>query len=167
MSALKELGGDLWAAEAIDFRSPDPRAILKLGITKKAIATRASRGQSWSLGQLYGIIEPGLIMADHLFQGLRRPMSVNGNSRADETKLVFTWAARRDAQMTRDGELNYVAAPVNAVFFVIASPNGDTSSFPGIFGWIENWGWLQAHPDLPGAPVQYDSRYDSRLWSRR
>lgn len=165
-SVLMDAGGGVWCAEAVDYRSVDPHAVLKLGISKNAILNRARRGQTWALGQLYGVVAPGLIMTDHIFQGLRRPMSVNGDSQADEAKLVFTWAARQDAQMTREGELRFVAAPIETVFFTIASPNGDRNQHPDIFAWIENWGWLQAHSTLSGAPTEYDTRYDARVWTR-
>lgn len=167
---LKSADGGNWVAETIDFRSSDPHAILNLGISKSAITNRAQRGLSWSLGQLYGVVATGLINVEHIFQGLRRRLSVNGDGDADEKKYVFTWSAKRDARLGDDGVLKFFPAPLDdhgreRVFFVIVSPNVQSEKFPDIFGWIEWWGWLPSHAAMRGAPVDYDSRYDSRIWS--
>jgi hypothetical protein len=92
-------------------------------------------------------------------------MCVGENEDADREKLVFTWKARRDAYMTAEGELHYRAAEVDTVFFVLVTPNGRLSEFPDIFGWAEHWGWLPEAANLSGAPVDYQTRYDIRLWT--
>lgn len=165
-SALKTSDGSNWFAETINWSSLDPNSVLKIGVSKASIQAHADRGLTWAIGQLYGVVATGIISAEHIFQGLRRPMSVNGDGAADQRKYVFTWSAHRDAQMSREGELTYHAAPLNSVFFVIVSPNGNQIRHPEIFGWAERWGWLDAHSALRGAPIDYDSRYDVRIWSK-
>ncbi len=164
-SVLKTANGSDWFAETVNWESSDPHSIRKIGVSKSAIQHRADRGQSWELGQLYGVLATGIISATHIFQGLRRPMSVNGDMEADKSKLIFTWVAHRDAQLSREGQISYCAAPLGAVFFVIVSPNLMIDRYPDIYGWAERWGWLEAHSTLRGAPIDFDTRYDTRLWS--
>lgn len=169
-------GGEPWFAETIDWRSTDPNAVLKIGVPKAAIARRAGRGQTWALGQMYGVLATGLINVEHIFEGLRRPMCVENNMSADETKLTFVWTPRHDAKMSADGmAFERVAAPPQSVFFVHVSPNTQLTEFPEIFGWAEHWGWVDLSPSpspalspsLSGAPIDWETRYDRRLWSRR
>jgi hypothetical protein len=165
-SILKNADGSTWYVETINWESSDPHSIRKLGLSKDSISFRAERGLTWALGQLYGVMATGIISVEHIFQGLRRPMSVNGDASADGSKLVFTWAAKRDAKMTVDGGLEFCGAPIKRVFFVIVSPNLMPDRYPDIYGWVERWGWLESHDTLSGAPIAYDSRYDTRVWSR-
>ena len=167
MLPLQKSDGSVWSIETIDWDSPDPHSTRKIGVSKVSVAQRAQRGQSWALGQLYGVASPGLINVNHIFQGLRRPMSVNGDKEADRRKLVFTWRANRDARITREGELVYGGIPVGTVFFVLVSPNDMPDRFPEIFGWAEQWGWLDKHQSVEGAPIDFETRYDSRIWTRQ
>ena len=174
-SIMKVPGGGPWYAETIDWRSSDPHAILKIGVPKAAIARRAGHGQTWALGQLYGVVATGLINVQHVFQGFRRRMCVEDDMAADELKLAFIWTPRHDARMNEDGmDFLRVAAPPGAAFFVHVSPNTQLTEFPEIFGWAEHWGWVDLSPApstplsplLSGAPIDWERRYDRRLWSR-
>jgi hypothetical protein len=165
-----------WYAETIDWRSSDPHAVLKIGIPRTALRKQAERGQAWSLGQMYGVLQTGLINVEHIFQGLRRRMCVEDDMTADAGMYAFIWTPRHDARMTEDGtDYERVAAPPNAAFFVHVSPNRQLIDFPEIFGWAERWGWVDLSPlvspplspPLLGAPIDWQTRYDRRLWSRR
>jgi hypothetical protein len=159
--------GGSWHAETIDWRSSDPHTILRIGVSKKAIENRCQRGQSWALGQMYGVLQPGLIFVEHIFQGFRRPMCVSEDMNADAEKLAFTWKARHDAQMTRGGT-DFVRVPPEpgTVFFVHVSRNAKSGTDGDIFGWAEHWGWVDQSPTLSGAPIDWEIRYDKRIWSK-
>lgn len=167
--------GRPWFAETIDWRSSDPHAVLNIGVPKSAIAKRAGRGQTWALGQMHGVLATGLINTEHIFEGFRRPMFVEDDMSADARKLAFVWTPSHDARMTPDGHgLERVAAPPNCAFFVHVSPNDQLVEFPEIFGWAEHWGWVDlsparsppSSPSVSGAPIDWETRYDRRLWSR-
>jgi hypothetical protein len=164
---LKSVDGANWFAETVNWDSTNPQDVRKIGVAKASIAHNAARGQTWAIGQLYGVLATGLISVQHVFEGLRRPMSVNGDMAADEKKLVLTWAAQRDAQISREGLLTFCAAPLDTVFFVIVSPNTMADRFPEMFGWAERWGWIDRHQSLRGAPRDFETRYDTRLWSNQ
>lgn len=163
---LKKPDGSDWYAETINWMDSDPHSTLRIGVSKERFLDRVRRGLTWEIGQMYGVMETGIILVEHVFQGLGRPMTVNGDPDADQSRLVFTWAAHRDAEIDRDGSLTFHAAPMKSVFFVIVSPNTELVAHPGIYGWAERWGWLDAHATVKGAPVNFESRYDTRLWSR-
>lgn len=121
------------------------------------------------MGQLYGIVCPGLIMTQHVFQGLKRPMLVSDDNSADKAKYAFTWAAKKDARLAGDRfnlTVEQMDAPPGRVFVVYISPNQMLEDYPAIWGWIEHWAWVAAHPDLQGAPIEWDTRYDEKKWSR-
>ena len=121
------------------------------------------------IGQMYGVVGPGLIMAQHVFQGLKRDMLVRDDDHADIKKLAVTWSALRDAVFvgdTFDGKLAYMDAPVGSVFAVYISVNEMLEDYPDIYGWAEHWTWIAADPARPGAPIDSRGRSDCQLWSR-
>jgi len=164
---LKTIDGDIWHCDAPNWNNGDSNKTLRIGISKKGIANRAGRGQLWSLGQLYGVVATGLIFTQHVFQGLRRPMFVEGNKEADEIKQIFTWKAQWDARLLPDAS-NFERFPAEpgTVFFVHVSPCSDPTKYSGIYGWADHWGWVKEDGSLPGAPIDYGTRYDKRIWSR-
>jgi hypothetical protein len=169
LNVLKSLGGEAWYAEAPDWRSDDPHAVLRIGVSKHAISNKSKRGQTWALGQLYGVLLTGLISTTHIFGGLRRSMCIGDDMEADNKKLTFTWPARHDARLVENSgvwEISRIAAEVKTVFAVNVSLNSRESEFPNIYGWAEHWTWLDADEVLIGAPVDWETRYDSRLWSK-
>ncbi|WP_299618189.1 hypothetical protein [Pelagibius sp.] len=169
MKLIDQPGGSIWVTDAPDWNSSDPHATHRIAVTPESLHARAERGLRHVLGQMYGVMCPGLIMAEHVFQGLKRGMSVGDDHDAAANKLAITWAAQRDATLTGDKfnpTLSFVDAPPNRVFVVYVSPNEMLKEFPSVFGWGERWTWVAADPDLPGAPIDSETRYDSRLWSR-
>lgn len=169
MKPITQKGCTVWIAEAPNWTTPNSNGTLKLGMMPKDIEERAVRGQRVFLGQLYGIVGPGLIMAEHVYQGFKRGMHVSGNSKADRTKLSITWAARHDFILKGDKfncTLERQDAVPHRVFAVYASPNEMLNEFPDIYAWIEHWTWVAADPCVLGAPVDHTKRYDQCLWSR-
>jgi hypothetical protein len=117
---------------------------------------------------MYGVVAPGLIFAEHVFEGLRRDMYVRDDKTADKHKLAVTWTAKRDAELVGDKfspTLRFVDAPPGRVFVVYISINGMLTEFPDVYGWAEHWTWVGAAPDLLGAPVDWNTRYDRKIWS--
>ena len=168
MEFIREPGGEVWAAEAPNWTG-DSRQILKIAITSDAIKRRAQHGFRHMVGQLYGVLGPGLILAHHVFQGLKREAYVRDDSLAGEKKLVVTWTAPRDAFFAGDrfqGRLEYLPAPENSVFAVYVSPNEMIDDYPSIFGWAEHWTWLAADPETVGAPINWRTRYDRMIWTK-
>jgi hypothetical protein len=159
----------VWLGEAPDWVSGSKTGHLNVAMAMPQIRRLAERGQSWALGQMYGVVGPGLIFARHLFRGLRRDMYVQDDKNAAAKKLVATWARERDAELIgpkSDMTLRHVAAPANRVFAVYISVNEMVTDFPDVYGWADHWAWIAADPILPGAPIDWNSRYDERLWSR-
>ena len=65
MELLEQLGGLTRFAEAIDWTGERPDSTLKIGIRNEVISAHADRGLTHILGQMYGVLGPGLIMAEH------------------------------------------------------------------------------------------------------
>jgi hypothetical protein len=36
-----------------------------------------------------------------------------------------------------------------------------------VFGSIEKWNWVKEDPALVDAPIEWESRYSEKLWSRK
>jgi len=164
---LKQPGSHVWVADAPDWTGSS-KSHLRIAVYLPTIVGRAERGLSWQLGQMYGVVGTGLIMTRHVFQGLKRDMYVRDDKDAASKKLVATWAASRDAEIVGDRSnphLNYVPAPENRVFGVYISPNEMLTDYPDIDGWAEHWAWIAADPDCPGAPIDWNFRYDKKVWS--
>jgi hypothetical protein len=165
---LKQPGSHVWVADAPAWTG-DPKSSFRIGIWKDGIQFRADKGLSWQLGQMYGVVGPGLIFAQHVFQGLRRDMYVREDKEAAKAKFAVTWTANRDCELVGDkthSTLKFTDPPPNRVFVVYISPNRMLTEFPDIFGWAEHWTWVGADSELKGAPVDHNARYDRKVWSR-
>ncbi len=172
MELLEQPGGNVYVAEAPTWDTSNHALVrndhLVIGITKDALVALASRGLSAGLGQLYGVVCPGLISVQHLFRGLRRGMMVDQNSNAAPGRLAASWAQSRDCILVgsrHNPELEYLEAPRNCVFVVAISRNEMVEAFPQIYGWIDHWTWVAADPDEFGAPIDWRTRYDERIWT--
>lgn len=168
MKLLELPGGNVWTTVAPDWEAT-AKSSVSVGMMTSSIHNRMRRGQRALLGQLYGVVCPGLILTAHVFQGLMRPMFVSGNNLADEEKYAFSWAAKKDAILVGDRfdpSLEQMDAPSDRVFVVYISPNKMLDKFPNMWGWIEHWAWVPADPNLSGAPIDWETRYDRKCWSR-
>ena len=74
----------------VDGLSPDGEA-WTFGIPKADILRIRERGTWVRLVQLLNIVSPGLIVAEHIFRGLKRPLCEDEDMNADEKKLTYTW----------------------------------------------------------------------------
>jgi hypothetical protein len=169
LQIIKQKGGGIWVVDAPDFlnNSGTPLAI---GIRPGYIEAHINRGQRAILGQFYGIVDTGLILAKHVFQGFKRDMFVENDKKADERKLAATWSNGRDVKIVggkTDLKLEFTPAPPKSTFAVYISPNEMLEDFPNIYGWADHWAWLPAHGVLADAPIDYENRYDKKLWSAK
>jgi hypothetical protein len=165
---LRQRGGHVWVADAPNWTDDRTKTHLTIAVSFQGIRSRADRGIRWALGQMYGVLAPGLILAEYVFEGLRRDMYVREDMNAAKHKLAVSWAAKRDAELVGDSfapTLRFVEVPANRVFVVYISPNEMLTEFPDVYGWAEHWAWVGADADLPGAPVDWNTRYDRKIWS--
>jgi hypothetical protein len=165
---LKQPGGHVWTADAPNWTPDRTETHLTIAVAKQGIAGISGRGLRWALGQMYGVVGPGLIFAQHAFRGLRRDMYVREDKDAASKKLALSWAANRDAELVgnaESAEIRFVPPPENRVFVVYISLNEMLTQFPQVYGWADHWAWIPAAPDLVGAPVEWTTRYDEKIWS--
>lgn len=164
MAILEQKGGTVFTAEALDWE--DMESPVLMAIPMSQIQKRADRGLRHILGLLYGNIEPGLIMAKHVYKGLNRAMYVNGNSNADTTKYAYCWTPNADYYLGGNRfspELVKKNAPVGRVFVAIISPNEDLTNFPDVRGWIEHWSWVDSCPNDATRPIDHENRYEDKV----
>ena len=172
-SYVDQPGGRVYVADAFyPVRASGSGSEFKksmLAITPDQLGRRSSRGQSTAIAQFYEIVQNGLILALHVFRGLKRPCCSGDDMGADKSKLVYVWTPAFDAIWKRErfqGAPSRCQPPSSAVFAVYVSPNGAKQEFPDVSGWIEHWAWLDEDDKSPGRPVKHETRYDEHLWSR-
>lgn len=165
---LRQQGGHhIWTAEAPDWSQEKESRII--GVPKEAINLKLGRGQTVATTQLFGNIGMTLHETQHVFKGLRRGMMVDGDNGADSKKLTLTW--RPSVSFWGHGsahkfEMTPVPPPENCVFAVYVTENTKLTEFPDIDGWAEHWTWLPEDEMLSGAPLYWENRYDSKIWSK-
>lgn len=157
----------LWVTEAPNWDGG--AGLYKVAVSPEAIKERADRGLRAQLGQMYGVLGHGLISVQHVFEGLRRDMYVKNDKQAADKKLAATWAAKVDYYLEGEKSSPRLAHSIvkdNRVFVVYISRNDLVTEFPDIAGWADHWAWIAADSQLEGAPVEWQERYDRKLWSR-
>lgn len=148
--------------------APDPEdhhLMVKLGVTTNTFRLHAT---SSAIGQYYGIVQEGIILARHLFRGLNRPLLHEGDMNADQGVIVYTWRPLADYEWAggrHSGRVERIdPPPPNRVFAVLVRLI--ESDHHGVVGSVEHWNWIREDPGLPHAPVDWEQRYTKRLWSR-
>ena len=172
MELIDQPGGRVHVAQAPIWdktcSSLNSRDHLLIGITPADLAVISRRGMAVYLGQLFGVVSPGLIFTKYLFQGLKRGMMIGETDGVASDKLAATWAQPRDARLVGgrfDIKLEFTPAPPNRVFVVYISRNRMLKEFPHIYGWAEHWTWVASDPVALGAPIDLETRYDKKLWA--
>lgn len=155
-------------AYLIDGRAVDGSDVVKFGILQADLIRRNDRGQISALAQLDGIVLPGLILAEHVFRGLKRPLFADGSMNADSNKLVYTWRPMWDFDWPDRTRRPRKLPPVaNSVFAVIINKNErHLEKWPKVYGWIDRWNWIYEDGYLPGAPMNWSTRYEEKVFSR-
>jgi hypothetical protein len=151
------------------FEGPNPKGgTATFGVAASKLEELRKHRLTIKLIHLYHIVAPGLILTEHIFQGLNRPLMYEEDENGDEAKLIFTWSAKRDwdyengKRFDANG-LTERPAPKNTVFSVIATPELRKEKFPSVAFWVDRWTWLDASPTLTGAPIDWETRYTKRL----
>jgi len=137
-------------------------------VPKRQLEKHHHRGSNIKLAQFFAIVVPGLVIAEHIFQGLKRPLCDGDNMDGDKTKLAFSWRPEWDywwneAYRFDCRRLEFREAPDGKVFVVNVSPNVVKSLYPSVDYWIERWYWVRRSNTLLKAPTDWESRYESKL----
>lgn len=142
-----------------------------LGLLVTDLRQHASRGHSTAIAQFYGLLNSGLILTQHIFRGLQRPLLTAGDNGADKNKLIYSRKPSFDYRWSgtgTTGSLEQIEAPKSAVFVVFVSPNTrHRERFPSIDGWINHWTWIDEDDVLPQAPVGWVDRFEDKVWTRK
>jgi len=120
-----------------------------------------------ALAQYFGIVEEGMMEANHLFRGLQRPLFHAENVNGDQSVLIYSLTPDYDFVWMGDettGDAVKVEPPPNRVFVVLARQI-EIDEY-GVSGTIEHWNWVQRDMKLDGAPIGHLERYKQTVWSR-
>jgi hypothetical protein len=142
----------------------------KYAVTMDVLRGLGGRKQFSSIAQLYGLVVPGLILSEHLFQGLNRNLYCDEGLNGDEDKFVFSRKPAYDFYWEGGitGTEEKCLAPANQVFVVLISKNiNHKDKFPDVSGWVERWNWVDEDSELRGAPINWLDRYNDILWSKK
>lgn len=155
--------------DIVDAPSPiDPQSTVKLGVRVDTFRQYVKRGQRSAVAQYYGIVQEDLMLARHLFRGLKRPMMHNGNMRADQDVFIYTWRSLVDYEWAGTPQYGrpqpITSFPPTRVFVVLVREEEPDEN--GVIGSIEHWNWVREDPDLAHAPVNWADRYGKKVWSR-
>src|ERR1700684_476865 len=69
----------------------DVSKTIRLGVGRGSFQQNIANGLKTVIAQYYGIVQDGLPDAVHAFKGLRRPLMLGNDKRADEGVVVYTW----------------------------------------------------------------------------
>ncbi len=154
--------------EVIEARSPEnPLSIIKLGVGQNSFQQLLHHKLLTPVAQYYGIIQPGLLPAIHCFRGLQRPMMLGDDMEADQHVLVYSWRPEMDYIWTGssfNGKPTPKPTPLGIVLAVLV--HEDSNNEHGVEGSVERWNWLKEDPALRQAPIDWQERYRTKLWSR-
>jgi hypothetical protein len=155
--------------EIIEVPSPEnPSIMVRLGVRQDTFQRQILRGRGTVIAQYYGIIQDGLVIAAHAFRGLKRPLSHGSDMNADESVLIYAWRPRFDYEWVgyrHDGQEYRRDPPLNRVFVVLVREEPQPNEFH-VLGSVEHWNWVPEDSGLKQAPIDWEKRYQAKLWSR-
>jgi hypothetical protein len=157
--------------DIVDAPSPDDNSItIRLGV-RKTVFDRAKKYKlSTSIAQYYAIVHDGLIVAEHAFQGIKRPLLLGTDMQADRDVIVYAWRPTYDCEWQGyaiDGTIAILSPPPDRVFVVLVRKrNSQEAATDGVFGTIERWNWVREDLEVRHAPIDCRIRYEKHLWSR-
>lgn len=165
MEANPSLGPYIEIVEA--FSPGDASNRIHVGLLKDVYQQHNRLGLRSLRGQFYGIVRPGLLLALHCFQGLKRPLMVGSNKDGDENVFVYTWKPDDDFEWHGDaiqGTIIRLRPPQDSVYAVLVREHPLDGQ--GVSGVITRWNWIRKDDTLEGAPIDWQIRYKQKLWSR-
>ena len=164
---MRELQPDGVYADVVQAPSPlTPKIPIRLGVEHHTFEQYRERGLFAPIAHYYGIVQCGVRQARHVFRGLKRPMAVADDMQADQNIFVYSWRPRIDyewAGTTFNGKPVRHTPKARTVFVVLIRLQAVR---PEIWGVIEKWNWVREDPDLAEAPVNWEQRYEQKMWSR-
>jgi hypothetical protein len=170
MQTIQRVGPYVHIVEA---RSPENYLnIIKLGVNQASFQQFIQRNLSFVIAQFYGIIQPGLLEAVHAFKGLNRPLMQADDMQADQHIIAYSWRPQFDYVWSRsrfNGDPIPRVPPKDTVFVVLAQILKQPEEYRDhgvIVGTIEHWSWIAEDPSLAEAPIEWQERYERKLWSR-
>lgn len=119
-----------------------------------------------SIAQYYGLVQCGMQQARHVFRGLERPMAVADDMHADRDVFVYSWKPEVDYEWEGapfDGVPVRRTPKERTVFVVLMCLQKGQS---GVLGVIAKWNWVREDQNLAEAPVNWEQRYEQKIWSR-
>ena len=152
--------------QAVSALSPE-RTSMRYGINYSTFRRYVGQGRPTAIAQYYGLVEPGLSQATHLFRGVRRGLLADGDMGADKKVLVYCWRPNFDFRWIGDpwtGKIWTGTAPEQRLFTVLVTGYSDTMT-DKVNGMIVHWNWVRQARNKPGYPTGYETRYDETLWS--
>ncbi|HEY2392491.1 MAG TPA: hypothetical protein VGK22_15050 [Candidatus Angelobacter sp.] len=159
--------------DVLEARSPlNPLLAVKLGLRKDSFDRVLHHNLPTSVAQYHGIVQDGLFQAVHAFKGLNRPLMHGEDMQADKSILVYSWRPEVDYVWVGsrfDGKIIAKSPPSDRVFVVLVREEPEPNEYAEvgrIFGSIEKWNWVKEDPTFPYAPIEWQDRYTSKLWSR-
>jgi hypothetical protein len=155
-------------ADIVEAPSPTNNSdIVKLGVRVTTFEGYVRRKEISNVAQYYGIVQGDLMLAKHLFTGLKRSLMYNGDMQADRNVIVYSWRSTNDYRWrgnVQNGHSERVDPPRDQVFVVLVREEPENEH--GVLGSIEHWNWVQEDPVLAHAPVDWNQRYGQKLWSK-
>jgi hypothetical protein len=146
----------------------DSRRTIRLGVRTDTFQQYAGRGLATVIAQYYGIVQSGLLSAQHAFKGVNRKLLDEEDLQAEGKIVIYSWRPLADyvwqGSFSDGAPTRVVPPPPGKVFVVLARI--DPADEHGIEGSIERWNWIREDSKLPRAPVDWDARYGTKLWSR-
>lgn len=150
--------------------NPADSKVIKYGVSPELIQSLREQRQYSRLAQFFGLVRKGLILADHLFVGLNRDLYYKGDMDSDDKCLIYIRRPEYDYEWNieaRTGEqLVKIDAKPKRVFAVVVRAF-DEPGKDNVIGTIRHWNWVKEEPESNGKPIDHQTRYNDRKWSRK
>jgi len=184
LNVVRQLGSWLDFPATVQAPSPEDRAVLcdfVLGSADAATMARIGRRQltfeMWSM--ILGVEPPvigcarrnwktqgeltRLAEAHALFKGIERPLADDDDG-SDVLAYVLNPKFMYENSPDMVSVALKVAVPQDVVFVVYARLNKASGGPNGARGTVTHWHFVEADPAFPTLPVDFSSRYRTRLW---
>ncbi len=159
--------------DIVEARDPLNKAlVVKVGLRGDSFQQSVQNGLKTVVAQYFGIVQDGLLDAMHCFEGLKRNLMHGDNTEVGGSVLVYSWRPEKDwiwSGSRFDGKPVAVNPPPKRVLVALVRREEQPNEYSGVgsvFGSIERWNWVKEDPLLPHAPVNWEIRYGTKLWSR-
>ena len=146
----------------------DYARFVRLGVHKETFQRLRDFGGATPIAQYYGLVQQGLIYADiaHLFRGVNRPLMDGDNEEADKHILIYSWVPQCDWEWDRSTSRPVRRSPPANRVFAVQARQYVTPDEHGAVGAVLHWSWIAEDRVLRAAPVNWDSRYTEKIWTK-